>query len=839
MSASNTKDPLTDVAVRVGATAASKEAAIREVGQLLIATGKVGPEFIGSMLRRELTATTYLGEGIAIPHGMLEDKGLVKQDGVAVLQIPGGVEWLPGKVVRLVIGIAAASDGHIAILRRLTGMMQDDKLLEELCMTADAERIRSALTGQSNTPQEIATDLAQSITWTMDYPAGLHARPAALWAEAAKKLSIPLRIRCADRIADPRNPVSLLRLGAVAGDLLTLSAEGVGAESALQHFRDVIQSLSAEEKAAMARASQPSLQQNAAWTLPSATQPLNGVGASPGLVIGTTYRLDSEDIVVDDKPVSLIEGSTLLNNAIDKTRQQMKALIDDTTRRLGRHDAAIFEAQAALLEDTDLITAACRYMIDGHGVAWSWHEAIEAMAGQLSSLDNPTLAARAADIRDIGKRVLLQLEPSAAKNNALHLPEGPIIILAKDLSPSDTASLDPTKIAGIATSLGGPTAHTAILARTLGIAAVVAVSEDLLSIADGTTVIVDGDHGRLWIAPSQETLAVANERIDKLRIKHDQEAAKRGLPAKTSDGFQIEVAANVNRPDQVSLALEQGAEGVGLMRTEFLFLEMGDTPSEDEQYATYRDMAKALDGRNLIVRTLDIGGDKQVAHLHLPHEDNPFLGVRGSRLLLRRDDLFIPQMRALYRAAKDYNNFSIMFPMITSVAEIVELRARCETIRTEIGAPTIPIGIMIEVPAAAIMADKLAEHVDFFSIGTNDLTQYALAIDRQNPELATEADSLHPAVLRLIQLTVAGAAKHNRWVGVCGGIAGDPFGAALLAGIGVNELSMTPRDIPAVKAAIRATTKDALQKLAARALDMSCAKEVRALSRDLTQEPVA
>ena len=240
-------------------------------------------------------------------------------------------------------------------------------------------------------------------------------------------------------------------------------------------------------------------------------------------------------------------------------------------------------------------------------------------------------------------------------------------------------------------------------------------------------------------------------------------------------------------------------------------------------------MAKALDGRPLIVRLLDIGGDKQVAHLKLPHEENPFLGVRGARLLLRRPDLLEPQLRAVYRAAKAGGRLSIMAPMITSLTEVVALRAACERIRVELDAPVVPVGIMVEVPAAALMADALAAHVDFFSIGTNDLTQYALAIDRQHPDLAVEADALHPAVLRLVRLTVEGAAAHGRWVGVCGGIAGDPFGASILAGLGVNELSMTPRDVPAVKARIRSASFAELEKLAADALACDSADRVRAL----------
>ena len=307
------------------------------------------------------------------------------------------------------------------------------------------------------------------------------------------------------------------------------------------------------------------------------------------------------------------------------------------------------------------------------------------------------------------------------------------------------------------------------------------------------------------------------------------EAEGRALAATTTDGRTIEIGANINKPSDVAGAIDQGAEGVGLMRTEFLFLDGGHTPSEDEQFATYSAMAENLGGRPLIVRTLDIGGDKQAPHLKLPREENPFLGVRGTRLTLRRPDLMRPQLRALYRVAKTGANLKIMLPMITSLDEILAVRAVAEEIRAEVGAPAVPLGIMVEVPSTAVMADVYAEYVDFFSIGTNDLTQYTLAIDRQHPELAAEADSLHPAVLRLIRKTVEGAAVHGRWVGVCGGIAGDPFGASLLAGLGVDELSMTVRDIPAVKVRLRSASMTDLQALADKAVAARTAREVRAL----------
>ena len=809
--------------IRINARASDKEAAILQAGQILVAAGCVAPGYEQSMVRREAVANTYLGSGVAIPHGLGEDKGLVLRE---------GIEWNPGQRAHLVVGIAASSDSHIAILRRLTRLIQDEARLATLLATDDPADIAAALHEDANSGEArpVAEDLAERIEWTIDYPAGLHARPASAWAEAAKTLATPIRIRHDGDIADPRSLVSLLQLGLKAGDRATISASD---RQALDRFMRTVTGLTAREKADAARAAEKAKAPVRGWKPVSnhenAPAMIAGVAASPGLAIGPVHVLAAAELDVPDQPVDLVAGGALLNDALVRTRAQMKALVDDTTRRLGAGEAAIFAAQAGLLDDTDLITLTCQLMVEGHGVAWSWHQAIDRMAGQLSALGNPVLAARAADLHDVGRRVLAHIDPGLSVGTLADLPEQPCVLVATDLSPSDTATLDISRVAGIATALGGPTSHSAILARTLGLPSVVAGGADLLAQAAGTTAIVDGDSGRIWLDPSAEDIASARAWIADIAARRAAEEAERALPARTLDGHELAIGANVNRPDQVAFALAQGGEGVGLMRTEFLFLERGDSPGEEEQCAIYRAMIGALGDRPLIVRALDIGGDKQVPHLDLPREENPFLGVRGARLLLRRPDLLEPQLRALYRAAKGGGDLSIMFPMITSASELIALRERCEAIRAELDAPLVPIGIMIEVPAAAVQAHKLAAHADFFSIGTNDLTQYALAIDRQNPELASEADSLHPAVLRLIAMTVEGARRHDRWVGVCGGIAGDPLGAALLTGLGVHELSMTPRDIPAVKARIRASSLGALQALAARALDATSAADVRAL----------
>ncbi|MDK9697392.1 MAG: phosphoenolpyruvate--protein phosphotransferase [Siculibacillus sp.] len=821
--------------VRLAARPATKEAAIREACQMLIAAGHIEPGYAESMLRREGVANTFLGHGVSIPHGMIEDRGLIRSNGLAILQVPAGVEWNPGQTTRFVVAIAAQSDAHIDVLRRLTRLLQDEPALERLIATSDAAEIVAALDGSATAPAAPAApavDLGERFDWVVDYPNGLHARPAAHWVDTARRCVARLQVRAGDLVADPKNLVSLLQLGLKAGDRVVVSAEGPDAAAGLAALRAAIVGLTPQEKADAAKAAERAAAPVAGWTPPKPLPVVVGLAAAPGLVVGRIHVLRPGAVEVPDVPVSLAEGGVILEDAITATRQQLAVLADDTGRRLGASEAGIFKAQAEFLSDTDLVTLACQLMVEGHGPAWSWDRAVDRMASSLAALGNPLLAARAADLRDVGRRVLTRLEPSLTGTTLADLPDEPVILVAADLSPSDTAGLDTTRVLGLATAQGGPTSHTAILARTLGLPAMVAGGEALLDLVNGTRVVLDGRAGRLWLEPDDAAIASAEAHLAEERRKRERSEAERALPAETRDGHRIEIAANVNSPDQVAMAVGQGAEGVGLMRTEFLFLERGATPSEDEQFEVYSAMLEALDGRPLIVRALDIGGDKQVAHLALPREENPFLGVRGARLLLRRPDLMEPQLRALYRAAKSGRPLSIMFPMISSLQEVLALKAVCDRVRAEVDGPVVRLGIMVEVPSAAILADVLAPHVDFFSIGTNDLTQYALAIDRQHPDLAAEADSLHPAVLRLIRATVEGARKHDRWVGVCGGIAGDPFGAALLAGLGVDELSMTPRDIPAVKARLRDADFAALEALALEALTLDTADRVRRLEKD-------
>ena len=451
---------------------------------------------------------------------------------------------------------------------------------------------------------------------------------------------------------------------------------------------------------------------------------------------------------------------------------------------------------------------------------------IRARTDQLMKLDDPVMAGRAMDLSDVGQRVLRHMLGVADESpTTSHVPS---VLIADDLTPSDTAHLDPDLILGFITAKGGPTSHTAIIARAMGIPAVVAAGPAVLDIESGTACILDGFNGQLYLDPQAEDVESAQQLHEEIQRQLSVDFAERFAEARTIDGAEIEVFANVNRVADAVKAVEHGAQGVGLMRTEFLFLESGKTPTEDEQYEVYRDMAKALGGRPLTIRTLDIGGDKQVAHLDLPKEDNSFLGIRGIRLCFARPDLFVPQLRAIYRAAREAN-IRIMFPMISTYEDVVRALEMTEAVRAELNAPKIDIGIMVEVPSAAILADQFAKLVDFFSIGTNDLTQYTLAMDRVHPQLAKQADALNPAVLRMVDITVRAATKEGKWVAVCGGAASDTKGAAILAGLGVKELSVTVPTIPTIKAHMRKSSLAELQALAQSALACRTAAEVRAL----------
>ena len=835
---------ITKSCIQLDARASTKEDAIRQAGTLLVDAGYIEPAYVESLLKREQVANTFLGSGVAIPHGMIDDRHLIHHTGIAILQLPEGVAWNQEQKAYLVVAIAAQSDEHISLLRRLTRLMQQPDAIDAL-VHADNPLVLIAALGDTPAPAEAPPPAAPpwpadaEANWTMDYPNGLHARPATQWVETAKRFPNEIRIyKDQDsEFADAKTLTDLLALGVTHGTPLRLAVRGPEAQRALTTLLDTVRGLSAMEQADAERARQNALAARKAkpeWTPTAPTggapRTLYGIGASPGLAVGTLVRHVSQRLEVTDQPGDVVAEGEALEHALFAVRAEREELEGRTRQRLSAAEAAIFAAQRELLADPVLTRDALATIMQGHGAAWAWQRALQARIEKLQKIDDPLLAARAVDLRDVGERVLGQLLGIERKQITLSEPS---ILAAEDLTPSDTLHLDTRYVVGLATSAGGPTSHTAILARTLGLPAIVATGPALLAAPDGGTAVIDGAAGVLYLDVSEADQKSVGEVIARQAAARDKLRAARHLPATTTDGHTVEIAANVANPKQAAAALDAGAEGIGLMRTEFLYLERDTAPTEDEQYEVYREMVEVMGGKRLIIRALDIGGDKQVPYLNLPHEENPFLGVRGARLLLQRQDLLYGQLRALYRAAQ-HGPLWIMFPMVTHIGELEALRNHCELARGQVKGPEVRLGIMVEIPAVAVMADRFAPLVDFFSIGTNDLTQYALAVDRQHPELAAQADSLHPAVLNLIDATVRGAQTGGRatgggWVGVCGGLAGDPLGARILTGLGVDELSMSAQDVAPVKAALRGESRSSMQELARRALQARTAEEVRAL----------
>ncbi len=816
---------LTSKNIRLGAVATDKADAIRQAGQVLVEAGNIASGYIESMFGREEQANTYLGNGIAIPHGMPKDRELIHQTGISVVQFPAGVEWKAGQIVHLVVGIAARSDEHLAVLAALTDVLDDSNTADRLAKTSRFDDIIAALkrSGESSgEAQNVMASDASFVDVALVEGAGLHARPATFLTEIASQFQSEITVSFGGKNANGKAMASLLKLGVPGGETIRISAAGADAKEALHSLREAVESGLGDEEEYESSTPAP------IWTPVSNGHSFAGVSASPGLAIGPLHQFVASEIIVKDESGDPEKEKAGLLSALEVANEQLEDIYHSVTARGGRGEAAIFRAHQAFLDDPDLLAETDALIKAGHSAAWSWQCAIESRVADMRAVGNERLAERAVDMHDVGQRVLRVLVPPSTASGAPQLPDYPVILVADDLTPSDTAKLDPKKVLGLCTALGGPTSHTAIIARSLDIPAIVGAGASVLEQPSGSVCILDGGGGKLYTTPDEADLESAREFQSDLRRQRDEEYETRYEPALMRDGKRVEITANIGQASEAEIAVDAGAEGVGLLRTEFLFLGRETAPTEDEQFEAYSEMTRALNGLPLIIRTLDIGGDKVVPYLDLPHEDNPFLGVRGVRLCLRKPELFIPQLRAIYRAAQT-GPVKIMFPMIATLEDLRAAKAMAEQVRVELDAPVVEIGIMVEVPSTALMAREFAEEVDFFSVGTNDLTQYALAIDRLHPVLGKQADALHPAVLRLIEMTVRAADEAGKWVGVCGGIAGDPLGAAILSGLGVTELSMSAPSIAAVKARLRRLSSVQAKNIATRALRCKTADEVRAL----------
>jgi phosphocarrier protein FPr len=771
----------------------------------------------------------------AIEAAFSEEGVLVLMDlGSAIMSAELALDFLPpDKRARVRLIAAPVVEGAIAAaVQASLGGSLDDVAAE--AMGALAAKIDQLSHFQPQPPlvTEVAQSLAgaQDVTVTIENRLGLHARPAAQFVQTAARFKSDIFIARVSNEAKRANAKSInavASFGARQNEVIRITAVGSDASEALQALQELVASKFGEDGEEVAA---PVMTAPAHAAVEAGA--LIGVAASPGYAIGPAVLLHFAEPIVERQPIeNAAKEWARLQGALEVVRTSTEMLRDQIARSANKYDAAIFDVHLLFLNDPEFL-GSVRYAIETEHVnaEWAWKNAIESSAQKFEAINDEYMRARAADVRDIGRQLLVQL---TGQGKEAELPHAGILI-AIDLAPSDTARLDRSKVLGICTERGGPTSHSAILARTLGIPAVVGLGPRIMAIADGTNLIVDGQGGKVLTAPTSAAIDDYTGRLKDWHLARDTARSASAAPAVMKDGTPIEVVANIGSTEDARVALDNGAEGVGLLRTEFLFLDRRDAPSEEEQFDAYQTIAGVMGERPVIVRTLDVGGDKPLAYLDLGREENPFLGQRAIRLCLNRPDIFKTQLRAILRATPRHN-LKIMFPMIADVTEVRRARALLNEARAELEAEKAPladrveVGIMVEIPAAAILAHALAPEVDFFSVGTNDLTQYTLAAERGNRAVAHLQDALHPAVLIQIRETVQAAGAHGKWVGVCGELAGDPAAIPILIGLGVKELSMASGSIPKAKQIIRDLSMKDAQAVAAQALQLDTAEAVRKL----------
>jgi phosphoenolpyruvate-protein phosphotransferase len=644
-------------------------------------------------------------------------------------------------------------------------------------------------------------------------PNGLHARPAAVFAQAAKDFTAKIYLHKQQAQANAKSLVAIMALQTAFNDSVQLSAVGEDADAAIEALTRLLVEGCGETVTAVAPVE--------ITTIDTLTL-LRGICASPGSALGQVVQISEPVFDVSEFGGGADVEREALANALIEADLALQHLCDTAG---GEAEAEIFKAHQELLEDPGLLDQAQALIDEGKSAAFAWRAATEETAIMFRQLGSALLAERAADLTDVGRRVLKLL--LGIGDQALELPQG-CILIADQLTPSQTAAIDTGKVLGFATVGGGATSHVAILARACGLPSICGVPVQMLALSNGTQVLLEADKGELHVHPDSAAIKQWQARHAQQRQRHEHELANATLAARTRDGHHVEVSANVASLSETEQAMALGGAGVGLLRSEFLYLGRNHAPSHDEQVATYGAIARCVGpAHNLVVRTLDVGGDKPLAYVPMDSETNPFLGVRGIRLCLERPQLLREQFRAMLGCG-ELTRLHIMLPMVTQLSELRLARQMLDEEIVALGLTQRPkLGIMIEVPAAALMADLFAPLVDFFSIGTNDLTQYTLAMDRDHPRLASQADSFHPSVLRLIAMTVKAAHAHGKWVGVCGAMASERLAVPLLLGLGVDELSVSVPMIAPVKATVRELALADCQVIAQQVLGLESAGQVR------------
>jgi len=666
----------------------------------------------------------------------------------------------------------------------------------------------------------IANDSGLRKSLRVSFDHGIHARPAALLVAALRGLSADVTASAHGRQANARSAVAWMELGAKRDDEITVIASGPAAAVALAALEAAFRSAAAKPPRVSAIPKHFD-----AVTLPphSEMNVLRGVVASRGIAIGPAALIAGAVPLPDENGAGIAHETANLERA----RTRVRAQLESARTAASGIAQEILEAHLSFIDDPDLVIRAEATIARGKSAGFAWREAALESARALRAVGDPRVAERADDLRDLAGQLLRAL---AGEAPLLDPPAGSILI-GEELLPSQLVGLPAGRIAGFCTVTGGPTSHVALLAAAMNLPALVAAGPRVLQIDEGTPLVLDAEQGLLRVAPAAAEEQTAVEAIARLRSQRQEARAVAHTECRLASGERIEVFANVGALSEVHAALDQGAEGCGLLRTEFLFLDRDTPPDLEQQTGTYQSIVRAFAGAPVVIRTLDAGSDKPLRYLSLPREENPALGVRGVRASLKSPDLLRTQLHAILRV-EPLAACWILVPMITDVSEVQSVRQILTELCDRLGCPTPPLGVMIETPASALLAGPLAAVADFLSIGSNDLAQYTLAMDRGHAELATELDALHPAVLRLIHMSAAAARAAGRPIAVCGGLASDPLAAPLLVGLGVDELSAVPSVIPEIKAKLRGRRLDECRALAERALDATSAAEVRVLVVD-------
>lgn len=933
--------------------AVDKTHALKCLVDILEKDDLVTPEYITGLINREQQSATYLGQGIAIPHGTPQSRECILKTGIRLAHFPEGVIWDGENKIYLAVVIAATSDEHLQVLQILTRALMHDvteqvknaskpeqiiellqakplslalhenliqteidaqdiedlfwtasqtlkkhsfvkcgflssldpeqaiqlqdqiwsiasnqfvqqpaisiikpskalelngkKLNTLVCIAAndqlDNERFNRlidilfspeqvAKLDKTQTPNGIAKIIGAEVI--PDWPQrsvvlanahGLHARPATHLVNLTKSFQGDIQVAVGDgNFVSAKSLTRLLALGCKRGQTLRFIAEPeTDAVDALDKVVFAVQQGLGEEVEAISITNEVT-DQHAPTVISAATilGTNRGIAASSGLAFGPVHVVKPKVYQYERMGLSVKAEKENLDIALHAVKNNIHQVI---AKAEASEIKQIFQAHLEMLDDPDLINGVYLKINQNLSAPAAWYEHIEVAAKAQEALPDRLLAERATDLRDIGDRVLTQL----CGEVVIEEPNEPYILIMHDVGPSDVARLNKDRVAGILTAVGGASAHSAIVARALGIPAIVGAGEQVLEVDQKSTILINGDTGAFVLNPDTAQIEHAKQKREQQRQIREEAERHSQEPAITLDQHQIEIAANLGKVQATAQAVEYGAEAIGLLRTELVFMSHSSASNETIQEADYRVVLDALAGRPLVVRTLDVGGDKPLPYLPIAEEENPFLGLRGIRLTLRRPELLKQQLTALLKAS-DNRPLRIMFPMIGRVEEWRAAKAILDEVRIQHPCDNLQVGIMIEIPSAALLAPILAQEVDFFSIGTNDLTQYTLAIDRGHPILSAEADGLHPSILNLIDQTIKAAHKHGKWVGICGELAADPKAVPILMGLGVDELSMSPNSIPLVKAQIRTLSYSHAQKLAQQALLCDSAPAVRQLS---------